>query len=105
MLYPISAVCYQPDKMHRLLAQSVAGVKCHRKEVGCNQSGCNILGITDEPRKPGSDAQPGRCFTGMSGFCRFGNLTECFHSISLIWNEGYPVTLCVFFHSTGTLIL
>lgn len=87
MLYPISAVCYQPDKMHRLLAQSVAGVKCHRKEVGCNQSGCNILGITDEPRKPGSDAQPGRCFTGMSGFCRFGNLTECFHSISLIWNE------------------
>ena len=95
MLFPISAVCHQPDKTRRPSAQGMAGVKCRWNLSCCNQSFHNILGIPKKPRKPDSDAQTSRAFAGVLSFCGLSNLTKRVQSMPLVWDNAlrqFPVS-------------
>ena len=95
MLFPISAVCHQPDKARRPSAQGMAGIKCRRNLLCRNQSFHNILGIPKEPRKPDADAQPSRGFAGVLSFCGLSNLTKRVQSMPLVWDNAlrqFPVS-------------
>jgi len=96
VLYPISAVHHQPDKTRRPSAQRPAELKCGRKQTGHNKPGRNILGIPKEPRKPRSDAQPGRGFAGVFSFAGFRNFAERVQPMPLVWDNTiwqFPVGL------------